>query len=149
MIMAGLFMGLRISEIVSLRAEHLDLDGGQALVYQGKGSKDRYVPLRDDLVAELRAWLGDRRDGIVFASPRGGELLPRTFYGAIRKLAAAARIMKRVSPHTCRHSFASRLVQRGTDIVTVRDLLGHSSIAVTQVYLHADATKLKAAVERL
>jgi site-specific recombinase XerD len=66
----------------------------------------------------------------------------------VKKLAIAARL-KRLSPHKLRHTFGSRLVQRGVDIVVVRDLLGHSSIAITSLYLHADAAKFKDAVNRL
>jgi integrase/recombinase XerD len=146
MILVALYTGVRVSELVGLRAEHLDLDGGQALIYQGKGSKDRYVPVDNVLVTELRAWLNGRRAGYVFPSPAGTMLTTRAVQKMTRRLAIRAKLIKKLTPHKLRHSFASRLIQRGVDIATVRDILGHASIQTTQVYLHADASRFKSAV---
>jgi integrase len=151
----GLFCGLRVSELCKLEAPDLDLGAGQLLVREGKGGKDRTVPLPSRLVEELRGWLGGRTVGLVFPSPRkaGRPLTTRAVQLLIKRVAAKANIpgaleARKVHPHRLRHSFATRLLRSGADIIEVRDLLGHSSVGTTQVYLSADTTRLRSAVER-
>jgi integrase len=97
-VMVGLYMGLRISEILNLRVEHIDLDRGQALIFQGKDGKDRYVPVRDDLAAELGAWIDGRLEGLVFPSPRGGRLTSRAAQGHGEEAGARGPTQAPVAP---------------------------------------------------
>lgn len=148
-ILAGLLLGARVSELCGLRVEDVDLEQGLVLILHGKGDKDRALPVPAKLLVELRQWVGRQRTGWLFPGPKGRRLSPRTVQIAVKRLAAAAGILKRVTPHKLRHSYASRLVEKGVDIVAVRDLMGHSSVAVTSIYLHADPSRLRAAVDKL
>jgi integrase/recombinase XerD len=152
----GIGMGLRVSEITKLDAADLDLAAGVALVREGKGGKDRAVPVPDWLALKLAAWLGDRqlRPGYVFPSPRGGRLSSRTVQRVIKRAAVRASLpgaedVRRYTPHKLRHSFATAALRAGADIIEVRDLLGHSSVSTTQVYLSSDASRLRDAVNRI
>jgi site-specific recombinase XerD len=144
-------MGLRVSEVVKLRIEHLDFDTGAALIFQAKGGKDRMLPIPSRLMGPLSRWIGDRRSGWVFPSPRptDAHLTERAVHHLVSKGARRAGITRSISPHKLRHTFATKLLQTGADIMEVRDLLGHASIATTQVYLHTLPDRLRGAVERL
>lgn len=146
----GLYLGLRVSELVGLAVEDIDLSRGVCTVRHGKGDKDRAVPIPAKLLPELRAWIGERQTGWLFPSPRGaGHLSARAVQVSIRKAAQRAGIARHVTPHKLRHSYATNLLRRGADIVEIKELLGHSSIATTQVYLSADPERLRDAVDRL
>ena len=138
-----------------LRIEDVDLCQGMAFIRQGKGDKDRYVPIPAKLSGQLRAWIADRREGWVFPSPLSSDrLCSRGIQRLMKRIAtkaniAGANVPRKVTPHKLRHAYASRLLQTGADIMEVRDLLGHSSVATTQVYLHTDPDRMRAAVERL
>lgn len=139
--------GLRISEVTQLRVSALDFARGVVLVRQGKGRKDRLVPLprtlRDDLLTLARQ---RRPDDFVFPSRQGG--------GA-RHVASTQRFLKRivrvcgftghVTPHTLRHSYATHLLEAGTDLLTIQKLLGHRSLSTTTGYLHVSTAHLQAA----
>jgi integrase/recombinase XerD len=151
---AGLGMGLRVSELTKLEVPDLDLEAGTALVREGKGGKDRSVPVPDWLSAELTRWLGGRTAGPVFPSPRGGRLSSRTVQRVIKRAAVRASLpgaedVRRYTPHKLRHTFATNCLRAGADIIEVRDLLGHSSVSTTQVYLSSDASRLRDAVNRI
>ena len=129
--------GLRISEALSLEVTGI-VSARLVLRIIGKGNKQRMVPLPAPVLADLRAfwpshrnrrWLFPNRCG---ARPVDIQVLERT----CRKAALAAGITRRVTPHTLRHSYATRLLECGVDIRVVQILLGHSSIATTAVYLH-------------
>jgi integrase/recombinase XerD len=133
--------GLRVSELVGLDVDDLDLEEGSLRVF-GKGGKERDVPLgryaRDAVSAYLRrgrpALTTAHSRGALFLNQRGGRL---TRQGCSRVLAAQAKragIAKRVTPHTLRHSFATHLLEGGADVRVVQELLGHASVATTQVY---------------
>lgn len=146
----GLYAGLRVSEIVKLRAEHLDFFGGTIEVHAGKGDKDRNVPLHPSLAAPLQAHLASRRTGYVFAGrSRAGHLSSRQVQRVVRAAAAQAWITRRVTPHKLRHTFATQLLATGADLLEIKDLLGHSSVATTQIYAAALPERLRSAVERL
>ena len=139
--------GLRVSELCGLDIEDLDLEDLSALVIGGKGEKDRTVLFNEATVRAVEAWMPIRRsrnklssDGkeerALLLSSRGRRMNPRSVQKLIDKLAEAADIPKsRLSPHTLRHTFATGLLERGADLVTIQRLLGHSSIATTRVYL--------------
>jgi integrase/recombinase XerC len=148
-IQTGLQSGLRVSELCDLRIEDLDMGQATLLVVQGKGGKDRMLPVGTKLLEVLRAWIAGRRDGLVFPSPRGGRLSERTIQlrlGALGKLAILPRALK---PHTLRHTFATRLLERGANIREAQELLGHESVATTEIYAHVAPDRLRGAVERL
>lgn len=138
--------GLRVSELCALDIDDIDKDDLSALVIEGKGEKDRTVLFTQNSVEVLESWepIRERRlrnidDGglrAMFISSRGRRINPRSIQKMMDRLADAADIPKsRLSPHTLRHTFATGLLERGADLVTIQRLLGHSSIATTRVYL--------------
>lgn len=147
--------GLRVSELVGLEISRLNLDLGY-LTVTGKGSKERMVPVSPSAVAELTDWMCERRsspvkpghEGYVFVN-RSGRALTRTmvFY-IVRDLAEAAGIRKTISPHTLRHSFATALLEGGANLRAIQQMLGHESIATTEIYLHLDNTRLREEILR-
>jgi len=152
--------GARISEAVGL--DLADLAGAEGLVrLYGKGAKERLVPLGRYATEALADWLGPngrptlaprqwRRRGdaeAVFLNARGGRLSRQGAYGVVRRHAAAAGLADRVSPHVLRHSCATHMLARGADIRVVQELLGHASIATTQLYTKVSPEHLRAAYE--
>lgn len=138
--------GLRVSELCALDIDDIDKEDLSALVIGGKGEKDRTVLFTHSSVEVLESWepirerrLRDANDSglrAVFVSSRGRRINPRSIQKMMDRLADAADIPKsRLSPHTLRHTFATGLLERGADLVTIQRLLGHSSIATTRVYL--------------
>jgi integrase/recombinase XerD len=129
--------GLRVSELASLRVT--DIDGARKLihVHAGKGRKDRLVPLSDSLLTLLRDYYRVYRPKEwLFVGERGGHVVDRTVQRAVREAAVAARIRKKVTPHTLRHCFATHMLEAGVDIRTVQSMLGHTSIGTTIRYHH-------------
>jgi integrase/recombinase XerD len=133
--------GVRISELVGLDVDDVDLEEGSVRVF-GKGSKERDVPLgryaRDAIAAYLvrvRPQLATRRSrSALFLNLRGGRLTRQGCAGILAKHARTARVGRAVSPHVLRHSFATHLLEGGADVRVVQELLGHASVATTQVY---------------
>lgn len=133
--------GLRISELVGLDVDDLDLEEG-AVRALGKGGKEREVPVgghaRDALgayLARARPMLATARSrGALFLSARGGRLTRQSCARILASRAERAGVAQRVSPHTLRHSFATHLLEGGADVRVVQELLGHASVATTQVY---------------
>ena len=160
MLQVMLVAGLRVSEVVELRGVDVDLQKGTLRVNQGKGSKDRVVPVDRETIGWLQAWSEKRkalglngkaaffvglREGITGRGERkaGQGLTPRYVQGLIATLAEAAGIEKRVSPHVLRHTYATRLLDRGLNIREVQTLLGHASVQTTQVYTHVNPEELR------
>ena len=140
--------GLRVSELASLKVEQLNLERGEMAVL-GKGKKERVVFISDDAVEWLSKYLLARGDKL---GPLFGQIMPngerrqlsvRTVERIVKKYALKAGIVKNVSPHTIRHSFATDLLINGADIRSVQSLLGHSSITTTQVYTHLTDQRLR------
>lgn len=137
--------GARVSEAASLTRENTDLLGGVVTV-RGKGKKERMLPLGEPALQALRSYLSKRKkqgSPYVFLNARGGRLSDRSFRLIIDKYVKKASGILRISPHTFRHSFATHLLNRGADLRSVQELLGHSSIATTQVYTHLSIDRLK------
>ncbi len=146
--------GLRVSELVDLQLSQLFLDEGYITV-RGKGEKERIVPispLATRLIAEYVAT--DRSDvkpkpgdeNTLFLNRRGKRLTRQMVFMIIRDLAALAGIRKTISPHTLRHSFATHLLEGGANLRAIQQMLGHESIATTEIYLHLDRTALRAQI---
>jgi integrase/recombinase XerC len=135
--------GVRISELTCLDLGSVDMATGEARV-TGKGGKTRIVPVGSHALAALRAWLDARPQGpttdpdALFVSARGRRLGNATVRAAIKRWARRAGIDGRVYPHMLRHSFASHVLQSSQDLRAVQEMLGHASIASTQVYTHLD-----------
>jgi len=136
--------GLRVSELCGLDRGDIDLRGRTVTVL-GKGAKQRRVPIHDTAVAALRAWLDEGRDRMdgppeaAFVNRRGARLGPRDVRRILDRRAAAP-----THPHALRHTYATHLLDGGADLRVVQELLGHSSLATTQVYTHVSKERLRA-----
>jgi site-specific recombinase XerD len=131
--------GLRLSEATHLQASDIDSSRMQINIRQGKGSKQRLVPLSPRLLSELREyWKQTRPTGIYLFSGKTPDLplANDTVQKACKLAATLARIPKHVTPHTLRHSYATGLLEAGVDLLTISRLLGHSSFMTTMIYLH-------------
>lgn len=146
--------GLRISELVGLDVDDVDLEGGDLLVRSGKGSKDRRVPIGRHARAALAAYLTSVRpelvrrnsrgiSGALFLNARGGRLTRQGCWKLLKRYAYQAELGEKVSPHTLRHSFATHMLDAGADIRVVQELLGHASLATTQVYTLVSDRRLR------
>lgn len=143
--------GLRVSELINLKLSHLYLED-QYIQVEGKGSKQRLVPISEKAIAELRLYFMDRNlldiapeyQDYVFVSFRRKKPLTRVMvFLMIRDLVEKAGVKKTVSPHTFRHSFATCLLEGGANLRAIQAMLGHESIATTQIYTHIDTTHLR------
>jgi integrase/recombinase XerD len=142
--------GLRVSELVGLKTEDINLDVG-FIKCKGKGSKERIVPLGrisshflQKYIAEARGKLLSKKTSPYLFLAQGGRPLSRqSVWKMIKKIVGECRIKKEISPHTLRHSFATHLLEGGADLRSVQELLGHSSITTTQIYTHVNQRRLK------
>lgn len=143
--------GLRVSELVHLTLEDIDLEGGTILV-RGKGKKERLAILGKAARRALRDWLADRQQllqrlgrdsSAVFLNKNGTPLTDRAVRNLVRKYTLRASLAGRITPHTLRHTFATHLLDRGADIRAVQELLGHASLATTQIYTHVTTRRLQ------
>jgi integrase/recombinase XerC len=145
--------GLRVSELTGLDVESIDARTGEARV-TGKGSKTRIVPVGRPALVALAAWrairgeLAKPGEAALFVGRSGRRLAPREVQRRIKRWAAAAGIEVDVHPHMLRHSFASHVLQSSGDLRAVQEMLGHASIASTQVYTHLDFQHLAQAYDR-
>ena len=130
--------GLRLAEATHLRIPDIDSERMQLKVVGGKGGRDRYVPISPRLLTELRYyWKAARPSHYLFPGKTADVPLSSATIQKVCKLAAAqARISKRVSPHTLRHSYATGLLEAGVDLMMISKLLGHRSFLTTMIYLH-------------
>jgi site-specific recombinase XerD len=129
----GYSAGLRVSEIINLKWQDIDLDRDLIHLKRAKGKKDRIVMLSLKVKYGLMD-LTPNKEGYVFLTNRGGKYTQRTIQKIIENAATKMGIRKNVTPHTLRHSFATHLLENGTDIRYIRDLLGHSDISTTLIY---------------
>lgn len=142
--------GLRVSELTDARLSRLNFDDG-ALIVEGKGSKQRIVPVSPAALALIEEYLPQRAQlnikpdsqDIIFLNRRGGKMSRVMVFYIIRDLAAAAGIIKTVSPHTLRHSFATHLLEGGASLRVIQELLGHESLETTEIYVHLDRSRLR------
>ncbi len=141
--------GLRVSELVRLESERVDLEAGTLLVV-GKGNRERLVPLGRD----ARKWIGKyrrdarpafdlRRSEFLFLTRRGGPMTRQRFWQLIEAYARKGGVGSRISPHILRHSFATHMIEHGADLRSVQMLLGHADIATTQIYTHVSRGRLR------
>jgi len=141
--------GLRISELCNLDRESVNLESDEFSV-RGKGGKTRVVFLSPQAKEALKIWLDKREDMAesLFISQRETRLTPRSIERIIKRYAIASGIMKSVTPHTLRHSFATDLLRNGADLRAVQLLLGHANISTTQIYTHITDRELRSVHQR-
>lgn len=139
-----------MSELVAARISRLNLRE-EVLIVEGKGNKQRMVPLSPAAISLIKEYLPTRErlnikpagQDVIFLNRRGAPLSRVMVFYIIRDLAAMAGITKTVSPHTLRHSFATHLLEGGANLRAIQEMLGHESIATTELYLHLDRSKLR------
>jgi site-specific recombinase XerD len=153
--------GLRASEATALRPEHIDLMSGKLSVREGKGAKDRTVWVGEDLVEELQEWMDRRSEEVegadagdathLLPTRKGTEVATSHLRRSVKRYARKAGIeeVDRVSPHTLRHTFATRLYRETGNIRMVQKALGHSDLSTTMIYTHVVDEELEGAMKGL
>lgn len=149
--------GMRVSELISIPVGNVDLKM-QYLIARGKGSKERIIPLGSVAVKYLTRYLEIVRPQLVkegnkdvkelFLSTWGKAMTRQRFYEIIEEYGKQAGIMKKITPHMLRHSFATHMLNNGTDLRVVQELLGHADISTTQIYTHMDMERLREVYEK-
>ena len=139
--------GMRLSELINLKESQLDPSHSQVKVL-GKGNKERIIPISADLVKALQEYVAEKPENKtkimnVFVTEKGKPLNPRSVYSFVNSQLAKVTTIQKKSPHILRHSFATHLMNNGADLNAVKELLGHSSLAATQIYTHNTIEKLK------
>lgn len=142
--------GLRVSEIVKLKINQVDLQVGYLRI-MGKGGKERIVPIPPVTIDRMRRYLKevrpellkDKESEFVFITRRGKEFTRQGLWKFVKTYARKIGLTKPITPHTFRHTFATHLLQGGADLRAVQEMLGHASIATTQIYTHLDKSYLK------
>ena len=145
------YTGLRVSEVCHLNGEDINLGERTLSVVSGKGDKDRMVVFAQPTAVALRRWLEKREEvghDALFLNRGGGRLTPRSVQRIVKHYADEAGIRKVVTPHVLRHTMATTLLRHGADIRIIQQLLGHSSIATTQIYTHVDDAMLRTAYDK-
>jgi len=147
MVLLGYSGGLRISEIANVEIKDIDSERMVINIRQGKGRKDRVVPLSPTLLEIARQhWLIDRPRKFLFPGHIPSRPISTSTIGhVVKKAAKSARIKKAVTAHTLRHSFATHHLEAGTDLCTLQMMMGHSSLKTTSIYLHVSTEKLRSA----
>ena len=143
--------GLRVSELVGLRMSQVYADE-EYIIVEGKGNKQRAVPISAVALEQIALYLEQTRshqvvkrgsEDILFLNRRGAMLTRVMVFYIIKQLAELAGVRKTVSPHTLRHSFATHLLEGGANLRAIQQMLGHESIATTEIYVHIDRTRLR------
>lgn len=141
--------GMRLSELVNLRESQVNA-AGNTLKILGKGNKERLVPVSPELIASLQDYVNRKRSELktpdttyLLVNEKGKKLAPRSVYQSVNNWLKTVTTIDKKSPHVLRHTFATHLMNNGADINAVKELLGHSSLAATQIYTHNTIEKLK------
>ena len=141
--------GLRVSELVSLRQGHVDLNQGVIRI-PGKSGQERIIPLSEAAIRALKGFSGvreeillERQTDCLFPTRRGDRMTRQAFWHIIKRYARKAGIATELSPQTLRHAFATHLLNHGADLRVVQMLLGHSDLSTTQIYTHVARERLK------
>ncbi|MEW5895701.1 MAG: tyrosine recombinase XerC [Candidatus Omnitrophota bacterium] len=136
--------GIRVSELVGMNVDSVDTIGNMVKV-EGKGKKERLVPIGDVAVSAIRDYLASRQNTAraLFLNTNGNRLTDRSVRNIINKYILKTSVLMRVSPHTLRHSFATHMLDHGADLRCVQELLGHSHLSTTQIYTHVTTDKMK------
>jgi integrase/recombinase XerD len=135
--------GMRVSELVNMKVEDLDLNEKIGWVRKGKGGKDRLLTISTNLSDELREFFSEKGKDYVYVFSKSKPLTTRNIQKIIKGTRERAGITKKVTPHTLRHSFATHLLEQGNDIRLIQAMLGHSSLNTTQMYTHISSQQIK------
>jgi len=147
--------GMRVSELVSLNIDSIDFIGGTLKVL-GKGKKERLLPIGNSAIDAIEAYLTERNSKkkskkeitILFLNKNNKRLSDRGVRKIINKYISIASLKSGISPHTLRHSFATHLLNRGADLRSVQELLGHANLSTTQIYTHLTTDRLKSIYDK-
>jgi len=139
--------GMRRSELTGLRDADVDFSAGQVRV-TGKRDKQRVIPLTAGFVKSLRSYIEAREEkgfsgGWFFVTDRGNKMYDRAVYNIVTRYLAMVTTVEKKSPHVLRHTFATHMLNRGADLTSIKELLGHASLSATQVYTHNTFEQLK------
>ncbi|MEG0022025.1 MAG: tyrosine recombinase [Bacilli bacterium] len=139
--------GLRVTELINLEPNDVDLINNTVIV-MGKGSKERIIPIGDYATEAVKNYLDNfmfknKRSSKLFINNHGDMMTRQGFFKVVKKIAIEKNIKTELSPHTLRHSFASHLLSHGADLRTIQQMLGHSSISTTEIYLYVDTKELR------
>ncbi len=140
--------GMRLSELINLKEKQIDTSRSQFRVL-GKGNKERFIPVSAEVINEIGEYQQQKRkifektDDVLLVTEKGKKLYPKYAWLLVNKCLSEACTLDKKSPHVLRHSFATHLMNNGADLNAVKELLGHSSLAATQVYTHNTIEKLK------
>jgi integrase/recombinase XerD len=148
--------GIRVSELVNLKISNLSFDQGFIRI-EGKGEKERLVPISKSAIDEITKYMEGYRKGlniskdsanVLFLNRRGKKLSRVMIFTIIKGLSEKVGLVKKISPHTFRHSFATHLINGGADLRAVQEMLGHESILTTEIYTHLDKEYLKSTIQQ-
>jgi len=141
--------GMRQAELTGLKETDISKSNSTIKVL-GKGNKERIIPVSNDLIEKMQGYMADKRkeleifdNTVLLVTTAGKKLYPRYVYSTVNKYLALVTTIDKKSPHVLRHSFATHLMNNGADLNAVKELLGHSSLAATQIYTHNTIEKLK------
>jgi len=135
--------GLRLSEVIEMKLNDIDSKRMLIKIVQGKGKKDRYVMLSEKLLIILREYYKEYKPKeYLFEGQKGGKYSARSVQAIFKEALRKSNIKKKASVHTLRHSFATHLLESGTDIRIIQQLLGHSSLKTTQIYTQVSSSKI-------
>ena len=140
--------GIRLTELINLKQSQIDFSKSQIKIL-GKGNKERIIPVSRETITILREYLSLRKkqfsdsEDSLLITEKGKKMYPKYAYLLVKKSLAEISTLDKKSPHVLRHSFATHLMNNGADLNAVKELLGHSSLAATQVYTHTTIEKLK------
>ena len=143
--------GLRVSELVTLKLSQLYIDERYVII-QGKGNKQRLVPISPVAIEQINLYLEQTRsrqvaqrgsEDILFLNRRGAMLTRQMIFHIVKQLCELAGVRKVISPHTLRHSFATHLLEGGANLRAIQQMLGHESITTTEIYVHIDRSRLR------
>ena len=142
--------GVRVSELINLRMSQINLNQGVLRII-GKGDRERLIPLGDEAQDWLREFIEgprveillERQTDYLFPTRRGDRMTRQAFWHIIKRYAKKAGVVKKLSPHTVRHAFATHLLNNGADLRVVQLLLGHSDVSTTQIYTHVARERMK------
>ena len=146
--------GLRVSELINLKLSNIFWEE-EYIKVEGKGNKQRLVPISKIAMKEIKSYFIDERNSLdikkgnedfVFLNRRGAKLSRQMIFIMVNKFAADAGVVKNISPHTFRHSFATHLLEGGANLRVIQELLGHESILTTEIYTHLDISYLREAI---
>ncbi|MBL8014172.1 MAG: tyrosine recombinase XerC [Candidatus Omnitrophica bacterium] len=141
--------GIRVSELVGLNENSVDMIGNVIRVL-GKGKRERIVPIGETAIDAIRAYCSVRskKSQALFLNKNGQRLTTRSIANIVNKYIQRTSILKKISPHSLRHSFATHLLNRGADLRSVQELLGHQNLSTTQIYTHLTTERLKSVYDQ-